>query len=120
MQLGTTETSIILAAALLTSAISGRVTMLAARAGVRRPLDPLNAARDVLGIVAGLSFWLLLLWGLSSLDWYIVIPIALGAGMAGGIIANPPRWQLLYRFEPVVALFTLGSTGWLWVARWPY
>ncbi len=114
------DLAIILAVGLLTSAISGRVTMLAARGGVRRPLNPLNAVRDIVGIVAGLSFWALVLWGFSSLDWYVVLPIALVAGMAGGIIANPPRWAFLYRFEPVVDALTVGVTGWLWVARWPY
>jgi hypothetical protein len=60
------------------------------------------------------------MWGFSSLSWYVVLPVALVAGAAGGIVANPPRAAFFYRFEPVVNLVTLGTTGWLWMKHWPF
>lgn len=114
------ELAIILAGGLFTSAISGRVTLLAVRGGVSRPLNASNFVRDIVGLFAGLCFWALVLWGFSSLDWYVALPIAVVTGSAAGVIANPPRWEFFYRFEPVTNLLTLGVTGWLWATHWPY
>lgn len=120
LQVGAMELAIILAVGLFTSGISSRVTQLAHRGRVSRPLKASNSVRDIVGLFAGLSFWALVLWGFSSLDWYVVLPIAVVAGSAAGVIANPPRWEFFYRFEPVVNLVTLGVTGWLWATHWPY
>src|ERR1044072_9549605 len=109
--------AIIFAFGLFTSAITGRVATLAWRGGVRRPLNPVNAVRDIVSIVSSLSFWALILWGFSTLDWYVVIAVAIVAGMAGGLIANPPRWGFLYRFQAGIGLLALRGAGWASAAR---
>ncbi|MBX7482960.1 hypothetical protein [Qipengyuania qiaonensis] len=111
---------IIFGLAMLTSALVGRVTLLAMRGHVHRPLNQVNAVRDVIGFLAGLCFWVLILWGFSSLDWYYALPIILGAGFLGGMLANPPRFAFFFAVEPVLDVLTLGMTLWLWFAHWPY
>ena len=114
------QQAVIFAIGMLASAIVGRVTTLAVRGRVSRPLNGWNAAKDAVGLVAGLCFWVLILWGFSALDWYVALPVILVAGLVGGVVANPPRFAFFHRFELIFDLATLAITAWLWVEFWPY
>lgn len=106
--------------AMLLSAISGRIMLLSQRSGVHRPLNAANAVLDLIGTVAGLSFWAIIVWGFSALDWYITLPIILGASVIGGILPNPPRFEFFFRLERLIDMGVVALTVWLWAWRWPY
>jgi hypothetical protein len=114
------ELSVIFALGMILSAISGRTTLLATRGRIERPMNAMNAVRSVIGIFAGLCFWVLILWGFSSLAWYIALPIILAAGIVGGSIVNLTTFVFFYRSEWVVDVASLAITGWLWIIHWPY
>ncbi len=110
----------IFALGMLLSAMSGRTTLLATRGKVSRSLNAANAVRDVVGTVAGLCFWVLIVWGFSALNWYVALPTILVAGIAGGMVVSPATFAFFHRVEPLLDVATLGVTGWLWAAHWPY
>jgi hypothetical protein len=108
------------ALAMLLSVISGRLMLLSQRSGIQRPLSAVNAALDIVGLLAGLAFWAIIVWGFSALSWYLVLPIILGAGIIGGFLPNPPRFEFFYRIERFIDLGVVAATIWLWVWNWPY
>jgi hypothetical protein len=106
--------------AMLLSVISGRITLLSQRSGIQRPLDVRNAVLDVVSTIAGLSFWAIIVWGLSSLNWYVALPIILAAAIIGGFLPNPPRFEFFYRIERFIDFCVVAVTIWLWGWNWPY
>lgn len=111
---------VLLGLGLFLAGISGRVTTLAVRSGIERPLNAAHALRDAVGTVAGLCFWALAIWGFSSLTWYLVAAEMLGLGAIAGLAANPPRFGFFYKAEPVCDVAVVCITGFLWIAYWPY
>lgn len=106
--------------AMVLSVISGRITLLSQRARIERPLNAANAVMDVIGTIAGLSFWAIIAWGFSALSWYIVLPIILAAAIVGGFLPNPPRFEFFYKIDRVVDASVVLMTIWLWGWNWPY
>lgn len=111
---------IMFALAMVLSVISGRITLLSQRSGIQRPLNSINAALDFVGLVAGLAFWAIIVWGFSALHWYLVLPIIVGAAIIGGFLPNPPRFEFFFRAERFIDLGVVALTIWLWVWQWPY
>ena len=108
------------AAGMLLTAISGRTTTLAVRGRVSRPLDIINAVRDLVGLIAGLCFWALTIWGFASLVWYVALPIVLVSGLVGGTAVNNRSFALFHRIEPLVDIASVAATFWLWFVYWPF
>lgn len=105
---------------LLLSAISGRITLMQVRGGIQRPLNAVNAVGDVIGTVAGLCFWALIIWLFGTISWYIALPGVLIVGFAGGLVVNHSTMGFFFSIERILDLLVVLLTMWLWYQFWPF
>ena len=108
---------ILFVVAMLAQVIVGRTQLLAARGYIR---DTSGIFASLVGIVAGIAFFALVVWGFASLPWYFVLPTTLAMGAVSGFIVDLKSFPLWYRTRTVVDLIAVALTGFLWLTYWPF
>ena len=104
-------------AAMLLQVIAGRTQLLAMRGGIR---DSSGLLSSLIGIVAGLSFFAVIIWGFATLHWYFVLPAILVMGFISGLVVNLRSFAFWYQIRPLIDTVVIGVTAFLWAHYWPF
>lgn len=107
---------ILFALGMLLSVLVGRTQLLAMRAHIP---DRSGLMASLIGIVSGLSFFAILVWGFATIAWYSAIGLALGMALLSGFLVDR-NFAVWYQLKALVDAATVGLTVYLWFGRWPF
>jgi hypothetical protein len=103
--------------AMVAQVIVGRTHLLAVRGHVP---DTSGVISSLIGIAAGLSFFVIILWGFATFHWYFVLPTIVFMGFISGMIVTRTSWLFWYQAKAVVDFIAIALTIFLWWRYWPF
>ena len=73
----------------------------------------------VSGVAELIAFAGLIVWGFSSLPWYVPAGAIL-SGIVSGFLITDSNLRLFYKAAPVLNVAVILATAYLWTAHWPF
>ena len=105
------------AVAMSVQMVAGRTQLLATRGGIS---DFGGLFSALIGIVSGLSFFAIAIWGFAWLHWYVVVPTILVMGFISGFVVNLRTFAFWYQTRSLVDVVAVAMTSFLWIKYWPF